>query len=422
VQDLLANVDALVATDPQAQDIWRRALTAGRDAIHVHFENGASAKTTLHLRTAVVDHVLKQLWVQAGDTLKGCALVAVGGYGRGELHPASDIDITILLPKKNNPALTENVSNWMTKLWDLNLDIGHSVRTVADSARTAKKDLTVITNLMESRLLCGEAALFEELQSLITPEKMWSADKFYQAKMEEQEERYARFHTNAYRLEPNVKESQGGLRDLQTIAWVSQRVFGTHDLAPLVSNGLLEQEELDTLEEGIELLWRIRYLLHHETGRHEDRLLFDHQRSIAHEFGYTDDDNNLSIETLMQRFYRTVMALQRLNEILLQGLGGIISGVTAASTVVPVNSRFQLRNGFLEVTHDDVFTHKHSALLEVFLIFGNTEEALKIKSNTVRLIRSHLKLINERFRSDPANRDLFIQIFSNPNKLTRTDS
>jgi len=302
----------------------------------------------------------------------------------------------------------------------LQLDIGYSVRTLSDCIKEAAADITVITNLMESRLLCGEAALFEELQSLITPEKMWSADKFYQAKMEEQEERYARFHTNAYRLEPNVKESQGGLRDLQTIAWVSQRVFGTHDLAPLVSNGLLEQEELDTLEEGIELLWRIRYLLHHETGRHEDRLLFDHQRSIAHEFGYTDDDNNLSIETLMQRFYRTVMALQRLNEILLQGLGGIISGVTAASTVVPVNSRFQLRNGFLEVTHDDVFTHKHSALLEVFLIFGNTEEALKIKSNTVRLIRSHLKLINERFRSDPANRDLFIQIFSNPNKLTRT--
>jgi len=254
----------------------------------------------------------------------------------------------------------------------------------------------------------------------ITPEKMWPAEKFYKAKMEEQEERYARFHTNAYRLEPNVKESQGGLRDFQTIAWVSQRVFGTPDLDPLVSNGLLEQEELDDLQDGIELLWRIRYLLHHETGRHEDRLLFDHQRVIAHEFGFTDDTNNLSIETLMQRFYRTVMALQRLNEILLQGLGGIISGVTAASTVVPINTRFQLRNGFLEVTHDDVFTHTHSALLEVFLVFGNTEDALKIKSNTVRLIRSQLKLINDRFRSDPANRKLFISIFSNPNKLTRT--
>ena len=420
MQELLADIDAVIAQDPDAPDIWRRALAAGRDAIHKQFEQGASAKTALHLRTAIVDHVLRQLWDKAGEELNSCALVAVGGYGRGELHPASDIDITVLLPKKHDDTLKANISEWVTRLWDLNLEFGHSVRTVSESASTAKQDLTVITNLMEARYLCGDKQLFDALQAAITPEKMWPAEKFYKAKMEEQEERYARFHTNAYRLEPNVKESQGGLRDFQTIAWVSQRVFGTPDLDPLVSNGLLEQEELDDLQDGIELLWRIRYLLHHETGRHEDRLLFDHQRVIAHEFGFTDDTNNLSIETLMQRFYRTVMALQRLNEILLQGLGGIISGVTAASTVVPINSRFQLRNGFLEVTHDDVFTHTHSALLEVFLVFGNTEEALKIKSNTVRLIRSQLKLINDRFRSDPANRRLFISIFSNPNKLTRT--
>jgi len=419
-EQLIADIDALVSADPEAGDIWRRALILGRDAIHVQFENGADARTALHMRTSVVDHILQQLWKRAGDDLASCALVAVGGYGRGELHPASDIDITVLLPAKHDETLREKISVWVTSLWDLNLEIGHSVRTVTESTRTAKKDLTVITNLMEARILCGDVSLFDRLQAAITPAKMWPAQKFYKAKIEEQEERYARFQTNAYRLEPNVKESQGGLRDFQTIAWVSQRVFGTDDLEPLVSNGLLEQDELDTLEEGIELLWRIRYLLHHETDRHEDRLLFDHQRSIAHSFGYTDDTNNRSIETLMQRFYRTVMALQRLNEILLQGLGGIISGVTAASKVVPINARFQLRNGFLEVTHDDVFMHTPSALLELFLIFGDTDEALKIKSNTVRLIRSHLKLINNRFRSDPVNRSTFIKIFSNPNKLTRT--
>ena len=317
MQELLADIDAVIAQDPDAPDIWRRALAAGRDAIHKQFEQGASAKTALHLRTAIVDHVLRQLWDKAGEELNSCALVAVGGYGRGELHPASDIDITVLLPKKHDDTLKANISEWVTRLWDLNLEFGHSVRTVSESASTAKQDLTVITNLMEARYLCGDKQLFDALQAAITPEKMWPAEKFYKAKMEEQEERYARFHTNAYRLEPNVKESQGGLRDFQTIAWVSQRVFGTPDLDPLVSNGLLEQEELDDLQDGIELLWRIRYLLHHETGRHEDRLLFDHQRVIAHEFGFTDDTNNLSIETLMQRFYRTVMALQRLNEILL---------------------------------------------------------------------------------------------------------
>jgi [protein-PII] uridylyltransferase len=201
---------------------------------------------------------------------------------------------------------------------------------------------------------------------------------------------------------------------------VCQRQFGTSGLEPLVSRGLLEPHELITLREGLELLWRIRYLLHHVTGRREDRLLFDHQKEIAHAFGYTNDTNNRSIEKLMQQFYRTVMSLQRLNEILLQGIGGIISGVTAASNVEPINSRLHLRNGFLEVTHDNVFKEQPSALLEIFLVFGNTPEAANVRSHTVRLIRANLPLIDDEFRRDPIVKKLFVEIFSNPNKLTRT--
>lgn len=421
---IIDQIDGLIRANPKEPGIYAQALELGRIAIHEHFLANAKASALLALRTSIVDHLLKLLWQQQAESFEGLALLAVGGYGRGELHPYSDIDIAILLPDRRNvpadSARDEKLGHWITSLWDLKLDIGHSVRTVSDCEEQARADITVITNLMEARLLCGDGHLLDRMKKAISPSHIWSSDEFFAAKVAEQKQRYKRFQTNAYRLEPNIKESQGGLRDFQTIAWVCQRQFGSSGLEPLVELGLLEPAELVTLRQGLEVLWRIRYLLHHVAGRREDRLLFDYQKDIAHAFGYTDDTDNQSIEQLMQRFYRTVMSLQRLNEILLQGIGGIISGVTAASEVEPLNSRFQIRNGFLEVTNDDVFVHYPPALLELFLIFGNTSRAKNVRSNTVRLIRANLPLINKRFRSDPKVRQLFVEIFSNPKKLTRT--
>lgn len=417
---IIQEIETLIPDVSPSSKQLREALKYGEKTIHQAFLDGFSATSLLRLRTSVVDHILTTLWRKQADTFDGLALLAVGGYGRGELHPHSDIDIAILLPSVEDSERNDALSAWITALWDLNLDIGHSVRTVEDCQREAKSDITVITNLMEARLLCGSESLFSSMQEATAPSQMWPTAAFFAAKLEEQNQRHSRFQTNAYRLEPNVKESQGGLRDFQTISWVCQRHFGTTSLQPLVERGLLEPQELNTLREGVELLWRIRYLLHHVARRREDRLLFDYQKEIAHAFGYTNDIDNQSIEQLMQQFYRTVMSLQRLNEILLQGIGGIISGVTAAADIEPINSRFHVRNGFLEVTHEDVFMHYPPALLELFLIFGNTPEAVNVRSNTVRLIRANLPLINERFRSDPVVRTLFVQIFSNPNKLTRT--
>lgn len=421
---ILSSIDELIAQSPDDPSIYKQALDLGRNAVHQAFLDGFRASVLLTLRTHVIDHILTTLWRAQGEAFDELALLAVGGYGRAELHPHSDIDIAILvpdhLPTPTNKLRDEKLSAWITSLWDLNLDIGHSVRTVSECEEEASADITVITNVMEARLVCGSSSLFQEMQQVITPAHMWSSADFFAAKVSEQEQRHTRFQTNAYRLEPNLKESQGGLRDFQTIAWVCQRQFGTRSLEPLVDNGLLEPNELSMLREGLELIWRIRYLLHHVAGRREDRLLFDYQKEIAHAFGFTDDTDNKSIEQLMQQFYRTVLSLQRLNEILLQGIGGIISGITAASKIEPVNSRFQVRNGYLEVTHDEVFMHYPPALLELFLVFGNTPTALNVRSSTVRLIRANLPLINTRFRSDPVARNLFVKIFSNPNKLTRT--
>ena len=413
---------------------YRTALTNGHEYIHEQFLAGLKAPTLLALRTALLDFILARLWQQQSDAFAGLALLAVGGYGRGELHPHSDIDIAILLPDNSsqdsqqtdgpaNSAFTQRdeiLSDWITALWDLHLDIGYSVRTVSDCQREASSDITVITNLMEARHICGDTALITDMQATLSSTNMWPPGEFYHAKVAEQTQRRDRFQTNAYRLEPNIKESQGGLRDFQTISWICQRLYGTSSLEPLVEHGLLLEEELSSLREGLGLLWQIRYLLHRAAGRREDRLLFDYQKEIAHAFGYTDDTDNRSIETLMQRFYRTVMRLQRLNEIVIQGIGGIISGVTASSKVEPINSRFQLRNGYLEVTHKDVFMHYPPALLELFLIFGTNERANDVRSHTVRLIRANLPLINARFRSDPLVKNLFLKIFCMTNKLTRT--
>ena len=416
----LAAIGQPIKAAPNDLASYRATLDAGREAIHRVFETGAPSRKLLSLQTELTDHILTAWWNNAGLSTTDWALVAVGGYGRGELHPASDIDICILIPNREAAESDDRLASWITSLWDLGLDIGHSVRTPADCETEGAADITVITTLMESRLLCGSTKLFNEMERAIAPSNIWSPQAFYDAKMKEQTARRKRYLTNAYLLEPNVKESTGGLRDIQMISWVCQRQFGTNDLRELVSNELLTHEEFSILWDGLELLWRVRYLLHRATGRREDRLLFDYQREIAQSFGFVDEGNNQCIENLMQLYYRTVMQFQRLNEILLQGVGGVISGVTAASPIKSINARFQVRNGYLEVTHDEVFNEEPHALLEIFIVFGNTPAAKNIRSNTIRLIRSSLPLIDENFRANPTVRKMFLQIFSNRIKLTRS--
>jgi len=415
----LVDIEVMLKAEPENTLTCKKAIQLGRKTVFEAFTRGATAAQLLQWQTEVTDLVLTHLWQLQGDKFVGMELIAVGGYGRAELHPHSDIDISILLSSPATDRQAEDLSVWVTQLWDLGLDIGNSVRTVEDCETAAIDDITVITNLMESRLLCGDGELFKQMRNAIAPDNMWPSPAFFDAKMLEQENRHSKFQTNAYRLEPNIKESVGGLRDIQTISWVCQRQFGTRDLHDLVTHELLTQAEYDGLIESLELLWKIRYLLHHHSDKREDRLLFDHQRDIAHAFGYSQDEGNQNIEQLMQLFYRNVMELQRLNDIILQGIGGVISGITAGTEPVPINKRFQVRNGFLEVTRDDIFDTYPSALLEVFVLFGNTTIAENMRSNTVRLIRSHLHLIDDDFRANPLMRELFLKIFTDPNKLTR---
>ena len=385
----------------------RASLEAAAEDLKARFEAGEPVTELVHARAAVIDRHLVALWNQFDA--QAAALVAVGGYGRGELHPYSDVDIMLLLPDDLPAGAEESLSAFITALWDIGLEIGHSVRTVAQCTEQAGRDLTVATTLMEARLLAGPRELFDAMQAVIAPQQMWPSSDFFAEKRKEQIARHHRYHDTAYNLEPNVKGSPGGLRDIQMIGWVAKRHFGAATLAELVDHKFLTAGQLKRLEDGQAFLWRIRFGLHILTGRREDRLLFDHQINLAHLLGYEDATYTLAVEQLMQRYYRSVMDLSRLNEMLLQQFEeAILMDPNAPSE--PLNAHFQVKNAYLQTAHDQVFTNDPSALLEVFLVLQQNPELRGVSAYTIGLIRRHLYLIDDEFRQNPRNHRLFLSI------------
>ncbi len=398
---------------------YREALAQGRTAIDALFQQNIPASELLAWQSAVSDALIVHLWerhipLAASESL---ALLAVGGYGRSELHPNSDIDI-LILTADDYTAADEDIAAFVTALWDTGLDIGHSVRDIPRSVHEAIADVTVVTNLLQSRLLVGCEALYNKLKDSISPDKVWDVADFFVAKRDEQASRHVKFHGTAYRLEPNLKESPGGLRDIQTIEWLVIRLYGSNNLSSLVTEGYLTTPELAELTEGRDHLWRIRYLLHIKSGRKEDRLLFDYQRELAEDFGYQQEGNE-AVEQFMQLYYRTVTKVERLNGMLLQLFEDKLLNDPSSLPTIPVNKRFQITNSYLQVTGDTVFKDYPPAILEMFQVFASSEDIKGIGATTLRLLSSHLHLIDKRFRNELIPRDLFLQLFREPQKITR---
>ena len=383
------------------------------------FNSGRAATELVHLHAALTDKLLFHAWKQFFNDqhLKDITLIAVGGYGRGELHPASDIDLLILL-RKPKKEINEAISQFITFLWDIGLEVGHSVRTVKECVIEAKIDITVATNIQESRLLIGSKKLFETQKIKCSPKKIWPSDKFFRAKLDEQIKRHERFNESAYNLEPNIKEGPGGLRDIQMIGWVAKRHFGADTLEQLIEHGFLSQEEYNDLNEGQAFLWQVRYGLHLINNRREDRLLFEHQRILAKQFGFSDTPKTLAVEFFMKQYYRTVMDLSRLNEMLLQLFEEEILLGKKTKKPKPINNRFQSIKGYLEVTDSTIFKTYPFALLEVFLLLAQMPELKGVRANTIRLIRSHRYLINAHFREDIRCRGLFFDFFKQTHGIT----
>ena len=414
-----AELSAQLATSDAVLMPLKRALKQGDQALVELFKQGVVAAQLVPARAIFVDQILVALWQFLFAGNEQLALLAVGGYGRGELHPGSDIDLMVLGEEVQLQAEQEKLQQFLTLLWDLGLEIGQSVRTLADCVRESEQDITVITNLTEARLLSGNADLFDQLRDCISPQRIWSNQAFFAAKKEEQKRRYRKYHETAYNLEPNVKEGSGGLRDLQTIAWVAKRYFAARTWHDLVKHGFLTEGEYQELLDCQYFLWQVRFALHVLNGRREDRLLFDYQRRLATEFGYQDEDANLAVEQFMQRYYRTLMSVARLNEMLLQLFEEAILLADDSAEPVPINRRFQARKGFLEVRHERVFERYPFALLELFLVLQQHNELNGVRATTVRLVRDHCHLIDDSFREDLRARSLFMEILRQPARLTR---
>ncbi len=395
----------------------KQAISDATAAQHRSFMEGADTGPLIRQRAAFIDRLLGILWDHQAFQSDDMALVAVGGYGRGELHPHSDIDILVLVGDSGGEAEAQ-LSGFLTLLWDIGLHIGHSVRTVKECVKAARDDLTILTNLMESRVLRGRAELMQEVTRLTGTEFMWPSDVFFRAKMEEQRNRHHKFADTEYNLEPNVKGSPGGLRDLQAIGWIAERHFGVASLETLSAAEFLPPEDMKILEDGREFMWRVRYALHMITDREEDRLLFDYQRQLADMWGFVDGDK-LAVEQFMQVYYRWAQALGMLNEVLIQNFEqAILTGDGATDTRV-LNERFELRNSYVAARHDRVFHEYPPAILEVFLLCAREETATAIAAPTVRLLRQNLHLIDDEFRASETCQDLFLDFLRSPYRLTR---
>jgi len=398
--------------------IFKAALTHANEILKQRFYQGRSATELVLLRAQVVDVILNYSWLKFftdGDL--NIALIAVGGYGRGELHPYSDVDLQILV-RKDASLYQAAIVNFTTFLWDIGLEVGHSVRTLKECVKEARNDITIATNIQESRLLSGPKELFDEQKIKTGPKKIWPGKKFFAAKWQEQQLRHLKFNDTAYNLEPNIKEGPGGLRDIQMIGWVAKRHFNAETLHDLVTHEFLTDQEYKTLIEGQALLWQIRFGMHVLTGRREDRLLIEHQRALAKQFGYQDDAKHLAVEKFMRQYYRTVMELSRLNEMLLTLFEEELLIRPSFRKPKQINNRFQMRAGLIEVIHDKIFEQYPFAMLEVFLLLAHNKKLKGVRANTIRAIRTNLKLIDEHFRNDLACQSLFIELLKQPRGIT----
>lgn len=391
---------------------FKKAIHHARDVLDWRFTSGLDIRRLVEDRAWFVDQILREAWDRLPWSEDAdIALLAVGGYGRGELHPFSDIDLLILLDGADHETFREPIEHFLTLLWDIGLEVGQSVRSVDECASEARADLTVITNLMESRTIAGPERLRQRMQDVTSTAHMWPSKDFFLAKHKEQRTRHSKYNDTEYNLEPNVKGSPGGLRDIQTILWVARRHFGTLNLHAMVGQGFLRDSEYALLVSSQEFIWKVRYALHMLAGRAEDRLLFDHQLKVATLLGFEDSDNKRTIERFMQKYYRVVMAIAELSDLIVQHFEEQILRAGERGQASQLNSRFQVRNGYIEATHPGIFKRTPFAILEIFVIMAQHPEIEGVCADTIRLLRDHRYLIDDDFRSDIRNTSLFIELF-----------
>lgn len=360
-----------------------------------------------------VDGVLAKIWKRF-EFPSNISLVAVGGYGRGELFPYSDVDVLILLTDTPDAAMRERLESLVQIFWDIGLDIGHSIRTIDECLVEAAADITVKTSLLEARLITGSRKLFKELQTRYN--SAMNPQQFFQEKLLELQQRHVKYEDTPYSLEPNCKESPGGLRDLQVILWVAKAANLGNSWRELAQNGLITADEARQLKRNERAFKDIRIRLHIQAKRREDRLIFDLQTPIAETFGYVSTESRRASEYLMQRYYWAAKAVTQLNNILLQNIEANL--FPQPHNPQPLNPRFNEVNGFIDIVLDDGFEKEPSTILEVFLLLAQHPELKDMTARTLRALWHARTLIDADFRHDIFNRSLFLQILQSPRGIT----
>lgn len=366
-------------------------------------------------RAHFVDLVLTKLWCQHNLDEFQISLIAVGGYGRAELHPYSDVDILILTQETMEKSLEEKISAFITQLWDVKLDIGHSVRCVKECLKQAVDDVTIATNLMEMRQICGNEALTQQLQPLLNEDIFWTSKKFFIAKREEQHLRHKQYNGAAYTLEPNLKANPGGLRDVQTIGWVAKRHFKADYLEELVEHKYLTTNEYYELLECQDYLWRMRCALHFIAGRSENRLLFDYQADVAELMGF-GDGGKVAVERMMKRFFRIIGRVAELNKMLLHHFEYVIIKERKHQTEIVINDEFIILDGLIKASNKRIFS-RSTKIMEMFLLIAKTPEITDLHPDTLQLMRNARRRLISGMMDYAECRRLFIEIVRHPQGL-----
>lgn len=399
----------------------RKTLLEGRERLRQHYYQNNDAAALLRNHSRLVDDLLRRVWHET-EMPDSAVLVAVGGYGRRELFPHSDIDLLVLVAADKAGAstmggnITARLEHWVRSLWDLGLDIGHSVRTVAECLEEAAGDITVQTSLLEARLLAGQRRLFDEFASAM--QNMLVPRKFFADKQHEQRLRHGRYQDAPYKLEPNIKEGPGGLRDLQNIMWISHATGLGHSWTDLARAGLITHQEARLTQHQLAVLQNLRIRLHYLADRREDRLLFDYQTPLADELRIGDRPPRRASEILMQRYYRAARTVTQINTILLLTLQAKLSPDTNIPVII-LNERFQQRGELLEARDENIFRLYPDAILESVLLLQQHPRLRERNAATLRAMWRAAPLINAAFRRNPSNRALFMAILRQPRGLTR---
>ena len=390
----------------------RQSLHTARLSLQQDFECHGQPKRLLRAHTRLVDKHLRAVWRLLAMP-PDLALVAAGGYGRCELFPKSDIDLLILLAEEPDTALQQRLQELVGILWDIGLEVGHSIRTVAQCMEESA-DVTVQTNLLEARLITGARPLFEEMHN--TLEQHLAPRVFYLAKQDEQEQRHARFFEADYNLEPNLKESPGGLRDLHTVLWISRATGLGNSWRELAKADMITAQEARRIARFEAFLQTLRIRLHYLAKRREDRILFDYQTELAEQMHISATETRRASEHLMQRYYRAKRAVLLLNAVLLQNLHAHL--FPEGAMVRPLNERFVVRDDRIEARDEMLFEREPSAILESFLLMEQHPELTGFSAHTMRAMWRARFSVNAAFRRDPKNRALFMSILRQPQGIT----